>query len=360
MDKSAGAVTDRRIRRHGGFLPGGWADGTALRELFTRRAGAGSLYAIVGLPLGLAGFLFTVMTLGIGAYAALTVVGLPLIGLSTVGARRLGALHRRLARRLLGVRIPEPPPLRPQPGIVAWTRSALTDAVGWRARAYLLLKLPVSALGCFAALFLWVGGLYYVTYPLWWTIFHGFTHRPSWSARAVPVLAGPLPFGRIEFLNLAQHLPHYPALGVAVVLAAPWGTSAVNAIDVSLIRPLLGAATLSERVRELERTRAQAVDDPAARLRDIERDLHDGAQARLVAVAMKLGLAKEKLRGQDTVGGQPDVSRAFELVDTAQSAAQEAMEELRDWSAACIRPCWTPVWTLLWPASRCARRYRRS
>lgn len=328
MNKSAGAVTDRRIRRHGGFLAGGWAEGIVLRELFTRRAGGGLLYAVVGLPLGLAGFVFTVMTLGIGAYAALTVIGLPLIGVSTVGARRLGALHRRLARRLLGVRIPEPPPLRPPPGIVAWTRSALTDAAGWRARAYLLLKLPVSALGSFVALFLWVGGLYYVTFPLWWTIFHGFTYRPSWSARPVPVLAGPLPFGRIEFLTLPSTFL-ITAVGVALVLAAPWGTSAVNAIDVSLIRRLLGTATLSERVRELERTRAQAVDDSAARLRDIERDLHDGAQARLVAVAMKLGLAKEKLRGQDMVGGQPDVSRAFELVDTAQSAAQEAMEELR-------------------------------
>ena len=58
---------------------------------------------------------------------------------------------------------------------------------------------------------------------------------------------------------------------------------------------MLGATSLPERVRELQQSRAQAVDDSAARLRRIERDLHDGAQAQMVAVAMKLGLAREKL-----------------------------------------------------------------
>jgi signal transduction histidine kinase len=82
-------------------------------------------------------------------------------------------------------------------------------------------------------------------------------------------------------------------------------------------------------VRDLEQTRAQAVDDSAARLRSIERDLHDGAQAQIVAVAMKLGLAKEKLSGAEA-GGDPDVQRALELVDTAHRTAREAINELRD------------------------------
>jgi signal transduction histidine kinase len=90
---------------------------------------------------------------------------------------------------------------------------------------------------------------------------------------------------------------------------------------------LLGAGRLSERVRELEESRASAVDDSAATLRRVERDLHDGAQARLVALAMSLGMAKEKL-GDD---GEPvNVTRARELVDTAHRSAKEALTELRD------------------------------
>jgi signal transduction histidine kinase len=84
------------------------------------------------------------------------------------------------------------------------------------------------------------------------------------------------------------------------------------------------------RVGELEQSRAHLVEDSAARLRRIERDLHDGAQAQMVAVAMKLGLAREKLGG--TLNGtiQPDLERILELVDAAHRGAKEAIAELRD------------------------------
>ena len=89
------------------------------------------------------------------------------------------------------------------------------------------------------------------------------------------------------------------------------------------------------RVHELEQSRASLVDDSAARLRRIERDLHDGAQAQMVAVAMKLGLAREKLGGTIagiTAGGtaQADLERVLELVDAAHRGAKEAITELRD------------------------------
>lgn len=117
------------------------------------------------------------------------------------------------------------------------------------------------------------------------------------------------------------------AQGVAMWLLAPWILRAVLAIDKIAIRGLLGPASLSERVQNLEETRAHAVDDAAARLRSIERDLHDGAQAQLVALAMKLGLAKEKLGAE---GRELDVERARELVETAHLGAKEAITELRD------------------------------
>jgi len=112
-----------------------------------------------------------------------------------------------------------------------------------------------------------------------------------------------------------------------MVLAAPWVARGVTSVDRWLVRALLGPGTLTQRVRDLEQTRALAVDDAAARLRRVERDLHDGAQMRLATVAMHLGLAKEKL-GDD--GDPLDVARTRELLDAAHRGAKEALVELRD------------------------------
>jgi signal transduction histidine kinase len=103
----------------------------------------------------------------------------------------------------------------------------------------------------------------------------------------------------------------------------------VAALEIWVAYHLL-VAPLPQRVRELERSRAHAVDDSAARLRKIERDLHDGAQAQMVAVAMKLGLAREHLDSMVDGSGQADLERVLELVDAAHRGAKEAINELRD------------------------------
>jgi signal transduction histidine kinase len=105
------------------------------------------------------------------------------------------------------------------------------------------------------------------------------------------------------------------------VVAAAWLARAVNAGDRRLIRSLLGPS----RVSELERTRTLAVEDAAAALRQVERDLHDGAQMRLAALAMNLGMAREKLGDQ-----QEDTASARELIDAAQRNAMDALADLRD------------------------------
>ena len=107
------------------------------------------------------------------------------------------------------------------------------------------------------------------------------------------------------------------------------------------VLPLAGAALIFwtvyrlqqdsvRRVQELEQSRTRLVDDSAARLRQIERDLHDGAQAQMVAVTMKLGLAVKKLGGMTDGTGQTDLDRALELVAAAHRGAKEAIAELRD------------------------------
>ena len=83
--------------------------------------------------------------------------------------------------------------------------------------------------------------------------------------------------------------------GAFCVLAGTWLARGINAGDRRLVRSLLGPSSMSERVSELERTRTLAVEDSAAALRRVERDLHDGAQMRLAALAMNLGMAREKL-----------------------------------------------------------------
>ena len=131
-------------------------------------------------------------------------------------------------------------------------------------------------------------------------------------------------------------------LGVLLLASVRW----LGPLTWLAALPLAGAALIFwtvyrlqqdsiRRVRELEQSRAHVVDDSAARLRRIERDLHDGAQAQMVAVAMKLGLAKEKLGGTiagTTVAGtaQADLERVLELVDAAHRGAKEAITELRD------------------------------
>ncbi len=84
---------------------------------------------------------------------------------------------------------------------------------------------------------------------------------------------------------------------------------------------------MATRVRSLEQARTQTVDASAATLRRIERDLHDGTQAQLVALAMRLGMAKEKLEDDPD---HVDLDRVRELVDEAHRGAKEAIAELRD------------------------------
>lgn len=308
-----------------------------LREPFTRRARNGRWYLILSLPLAVAGFAFTVTTvifgLGMSLSFAGMLIGLPVLAVSALGARQLGSVNRRLAGRLLGLRVAPPPPLRPKPGVGGWIRAGVTDPAGWRARGYLTLKLPVGTAFAVAG-GIWLYGLALLTFPLWWEILHLLAVR-------LPAVAWPQPgswpagwwLNAGPIYHSVRTLPGTFSLvpaGAALVLAAPWATRAVSAVDGALIDQLLGPVSLPQRVRDLEQTRARAVDDSAARRRRIERDLHDGAQAQMVAVAMKLGLAREKLGGTAGRTAEADLERALELVDAAHRSAKEAITELRD------------------------------
>ena len=110
-----------------------------------------------------------------------------------------------------------------------------------------------------------------------------------------------------------------------MVLAAPVGGPGRGARPTCwLMRGMLGPGRLAQRVADLEQTRALAVEDSAALLRRLERDLHDGAQIRLATLAMNLGMAREKLARPTPT---PSVR---ELVDAAHQGAKDALVELRN------------------------------
>ena len=308
---------------------------------FARRQGRELLFCLAGLPFAvlnpLAFFVLAVDLIhlagGAGhgnpsaraAVLAVAVAGLlPVLLVSTTAARRLGSRQRALAARLLGTRVAAPPPARRRPGARAWPGPGLRDGAGWRVMAYLLAKLPVALIELYAVL-IWLAGLVNLSYPLLWGAFRN--HAAGARLSPLPVFT-PLGWTGQGTFSVAT-LPGTfaaAATGAAMLLAAPWVTRAVTSADAWLIRGLLGPGRLAQRVRDLELSRAIAVDDSADLLRRVERNLHDGAQIRLATLAMNLGMAREKLGDRGEV---PDAAAARELVDAALRGAKDVLGELR-------------------------------
>jgi signal transduction histidine kinase len=244
-----------------------------------------------------------------------TVVGLLLLTLATRLGRRIGGLHRRLAGGLLGYQVEAPPRFQPGSGILGRLDLRLRDRVAWRAIAYSMVKLPVGAVQLYAACAV-VIGLIDLTYPVDWLLFR---NHPAGTLDPMAAIS-PLPWGGNLSIGTFPGTYWVALFGAGAVIAGSWLARIINQGDRRLIRNLLGPS----RVSELERTRTLAVEDSAAALRRVERDLHDGAQMRLAALAMNLGMAREKLGDQES-----DTASARELIDAAQRNAMDALADLR-------------------------------
>ena len=258
----------------------------------------------------------------VGALLTIVFVGLLIVAGGLRLARVVGRTQRALAAVMIGEVIPSPDPFSAPPGFFAWLRAALLDITAWRNVLYLIAKVPLGLFGAWFALSIWLKALASVLSAVFG---HGLYHVGGWGilgAFLSPDASGPGPAGWDRLGPLV--------LGAILLLLAPWPMRLVTEVDRRLMRILLGPDPSSARVRTLEVSRAKTVDAATATLRRIERDLHDGTQAQLVALAMQLGQAKEKLAAIDAPANHGQLDSARELVEEAHRGAKEAIADLRD------------------------------
>jgi len=278
-----------------------------LRDLVSARTWLALIHHLVGLFLGCAAIFVVTFGLGFGVGMVVLLVGVPVLGLTLRLTDWFARAERARFALLLGVRIPAWPA-----GSRAGYRWGLvprwrmfTERATWGEIGYALLRLPVSAVTVTVSIGVWALGL---------------------TMLALPFYNHYLPSGGAEIGDTVlrgSSVTVVSAIGLAVVIAAPQLTRGVAVVDAAMSRRLLGPPSdLAARVSELEISRERVVDAAEGERRRIERDLHDGAQQRLVALAMELGRAKAKF------ADDPDAARV--LVDQAHAQAKEALTELRN------------------------------
>ncbi|MFI1483572.1 sensor histidine kinase [Streptomyces sp. NPDC020747] len=282
---------------------------------FTPKALGVLLYALIALPLALVGLVLTLVGLVVGGALSVTTLGLWVLALTVRGALALGSAQRALARRLLGLQIEEPP-TPPARGVLGRRRALLLGRAGWRAVGCALGTPVTAALGFAAVLGAYAYGVQLALHPLLKRWNHH-TVRDGDSVQHVSLEV----FG-VQLDSWPRWLIPM-AVGLVLLAVAPWLLRHALAPHRALLAATLGPSDAERRIRTLEETRAQAVDDAAATLRRIERDLHDGTQARLVGLAMHLTMIRE------LVGADADRERLLAVVDTAQGNAKQAIVDLR-------------------------------
>ncbi|MGW7386977.1 sensor histidine kinase [Streptomyces sp. NPDC054794] len=301
-----------------GYEPGGERRHrlpAALRAPIEARSWREFAYVLLSLPVGILMFVYAVTMMSLGAGLLVTFLGVPVLAAGLAGCRGLGVLERARARGLLGLEVAEPEPLpQRKPGVMAWMGAVLKNGTSWRHLLYAVLQFPWAVFSFVVAVNFWAYGWALLTYPLWFWLF------PMYGGQGGLQLYGDAHHS--VYLDNPFEITVTALVGLLFTLATPWIVRALTTVDRVLVHGLLGPSRLATRVVELESDRGVVVDAAAADLRRIERDLHDGAQARLVALAMDLGLAKEKLT--------EDPNAAARMVEEAHGEVKTALQELRD------------------------------
>ncbi|WP_018382311.1 sensor histidine kinase, partial [Wenjunlia vitaminophila] len=255
----------------------------ALRAPLQGRAWREYLYLLLNLPIGIATFVYTVTMLSLGVGLLITFLGVPVLALALAGCRGIGVVERARARALLHEDVPGPGRAgQKKPGLLGWFVALFRSGTSWRHVIYTLIMLPWGIFTFTMTVVFWSLGWSMLTYPLWQWTYPRYLDQPGMQV-----------FGDGEgnnwYLDTAVEIVGTTVVGLLIWMATPWMAHGLATVDRALVRGLLSPSALAERVQELESDRGTVVDTAAADLRRIERDLHDGAQARLVALAMDLG-----------------------------------------------------------------------
>jgi signal transduction histidine kinase len=281
----------------------------ALRGVVSAQTWLAVIHLFAGLPIGLVTCIaaITGLTAGLASTPA-ALVGIPLLAAVLWLSGQFARAERARFALLLGRDIPAPPP--PEGG--TWWRllwRTLGSGPAWRALAYAVVRLPLSVVELLLVAVVWSLSLALLTAPAYNSALPGGGAHLAGLYR----LGGALPLAGVVLA------------GVVLLLLAPPFSRAMAAVDAAIGARLLGSgdrAGLAARIGELETSRARVIDAAEAERMRIERDLHDGAQQRLVSLAMELGRAKAKF------ASDPDA--AATIVGQAHEQAKEALTELRN------------------------------
>ncbi|MEW1772946.1 sensor domain-containing protein [Streptomyces sp. NPDC086777] len=264
-------------------------------------------YLLTGALTGAVLLVGLVAAVAVGGVLALVLVGLPLLLLTALAGLPVASLERHRLRLVDRERVYDPHVRPSAPGLWAWLTTRLRERATWRELGHALLFVgllwPVDALAVTLALFC---PLSMAATPL---LLAGGDGREAKVLKAWTVTGWPAAFG----MALA---------GVLLLVLGGYALGVTAGARAGLTRMLIAPreAELGDRVVELARSRARLVDAFEAERRRIERDLHDGAQQRLVALSVTLGLARLDA---------PPGPLADQLAK-AQREAADALAELRE------------------------------
>ena len=264
----------------------------------------------LGLFIALASFATIGTLLSIGLTTLLAVFGVAFIAMAIEGSRVVARVERW--RAFLGEPVrPAAHPYRPlRGGVVSVLRAEFADDSRWRDMLYIAINLPLSIIEFFVTTFVWMAALSLLTLPIWYDATEGST---------LPGFLAPVPSGEPTLLLLGS------LVGAALLPVAASLSQVVMALHRGVVAGLLCTTESRELRRQvdlLRKSRSAVLDVEASELHRIERDLHDGAQQRLVMLTIDLGLASERI--------DSDSAAAKQLIAEGQEQAREALSEIRD------------------------------
>jgi signal transduction histidine kinase len=271
-------------------------------------------YANAGIALGffvgVSAFVMIIFIASAGFATLVAGIGVALIALAIESSRLVARIERW--RAFVGEPArPIPHPYKPlRGGVIAVLRAEFADESRWRDVVYVAINLPLSIIEFVVAATAWTLALSVLTTPIWYD---------AARSESLPWFLGTLAGHDTPIVVIRT------VIGLVLLPVAASLSQLVMALHRGLVAGLLCTSEsreLRRQVETLRKSRSAVLDVEASELHRIERDLHDGAQQRLVMLTIDLGLASERI--------ETDPAAARQLILEGQEQAREALAEIRD------------------------------